>query len=296
MEPKTLTEDVWEPACVARHIGLWMVEPMWFQSAVAAVKAGLFQVQRTEPSGRELYAVDRSGIATIGIIGSTMKGDSKHGGTNTLRTRRAVRAASADKDVRGTLLHIDSPGGKADGTAELANDVWQANRLKPVYAHIEDVGASAAYWAASQARRITATPTSQIGSIGTVAVVEDTSGKAEAEGVKVHVVASGPLKGAFMDGAPVTEEQLDHARDLVTQLTGHFMQGVARGRNMPIGKVRDAADGGRVYLAADAQAVGLIDAVSTLDEAISFIRRDLRGLEQRGQRMKTKLAAAEVGA
>lgn len=294
MEPKILTEDVWEPACVARHIGPWMVEPKWFCDAVAAIKAGLFQVQDTEPSESKLYTVDRAGIASVGIIGSMMKGDSKHGGTNTLRTRRAVRRASVDEDARAILLRVDSPGGKADGTEELANDIRLASLQKPIYAHVEGFGASAAYWVASQARKVTATPTSQVGSIGVIAVIEDSSGKAEAEGIKVHVLSSGSLKSAFVGGAPVTDEHLDYARDLVNKLTGYFMRGVSKGRNMSIAKVRDAADGGRVYLAADAQAVGLIDAVSTLDEAIAFIRRDLRTSEKRGQRMKAQLAKAEI--
>jgi signal peptide peptidase SppA len=270
-----------------------MVEPKWFCDAVAAVKAGLFQVQDTEPSGWKLYTVDRAGIATTALIGSMMKGDSKYGGTNTLRSRRAIRKAVADEDVRAILLHIDSPGGTVAGTGELANDIRQANTQKPVYAHIEDTGASAAYWVASQARRVTATPTSQIGSIGTVAVVEDTSGAAKASGIEVHVVASGPYKGAFVDGAEVTEEHLDYLRELVRSMNGHFLRGVSKGRSMPIGEVRNIADG-QVHLAAEAQALGLIDAVSTLDEAIAYIRRDLRASEKRSQRMKTQVAKAQV--
>ena len=291
MDLKILTDDTpWEPACMARHIGPWMVEPKWFTDTVAAVKAGLFQVQETEPPESSLYALGRDGIATIGIIGSMMKGDSKFGGTNTLRTRRAVRRAVSDQDVKAVMLHIDSPGGMVAGTGELANDVRQANTQKPVYAHIEDTGASAAYWVASQARRITATPTSEVGSIGVVAVVEDSSGAAEMEGIKVHVVASAPLKGAFADGAPVTSEQLDYLKGLVRELNSHFLAGVSKGRGMPIAAVREVADG-RVHLAANALAMGLIDAVSTLDEAVKFVRTDLR----KAQKMRQKVRVAQAG-
>ena len=76
-----------QASCVARHIGLWMVETTWFAGAVAAAKAGAFQVQRVEPNQEALYTSDQGGIASIAMIGPMMKGPSKFGGTDTVRTR-----------------------------------------------------------------------------------------------------------------------------------------------------------------------------------------------------------------
>ena len=292
MEPITINDPTFERACIARHLGPWMVEPHWFGKAVGLIKAGMFQVQETEPSEFKLFTLDRTGVATIPMIGPMMKGDSKYGGTNTLRTRRAVRRATADGDVKSIMLHIDSPGGTVSGTAELANDVRQANQRKPVFAHIEDVGASAAFWVASQARRITATPTSEVGSIGTVAVVEDSSEAAGAEGVKVHVISTGAFKGAFADGAPVTDEHLDYLKELVGDLNKHFLAGVSRGRGLSIAKVRESADG-RVFLAAEGQERGLIDAVGTIDDATRNIRREAGRIQQASRGRAIALARAK---
>lgn len=292
METRTVIDTIpWERDCVARHIGPWMVEPHWFNAAVSAVKAGMFQVQETEPSDQRLFTIDHAGIASIGIIGATMKGDSKFGGTNSIRTRQAVRVAADDNSVKAIMLHIDSPGGTAAGTAELANDVRLAGARKPVFAHIEDLGASAAFFVASQAHRITATPTSRIGSIGSVAILQDTSGAAEAAGIKVHVISTGDFKGAFVDGAPITEEHLEDAKREIVELNGHFLKAVSRGRGMSMAEVREVADG-RVHIAANAMAMGLIDAVSTVDEALAFIRNDLNKARASQRKMAVSMAQA----
>src|SRR5690606_13420747 len=184
-------------------------EPHWFTQAVSAINAGTFTA-RVPESGRvddRTYAV-HNGIAVINIAGPMMKGGSSFGGASTVRTRRDIRQAVADDAVSGIMLHIDTPGGTVAGAADLAAEVREARRKKPVRAHISDLGASAAYWIASQAESITANETALIGSIGAVAVVQDTSGMAEKAGITVHVLSTGKHKGAFAPGSKVTEEQL----------------------------------------------------------------------------------------
>lgn len=293
-----LDEIPMEPACIARHIGPWMVQTSWLSAAVAAAKEGYYAwrgLSVAHTGGPEfgiLYSVDNDGIATIPVAGPMMKADSKHGGTNTLRTRRAIRLSAVDTTVKARLMLIDSPGGTVAGAGEVADDARTSNAIKPIYAHIEGTGASAAYWLASQARRVTATPTSEIGSIGTVAVVEDSSEAASMAGIRVHVISSGAHKGEFIEGAPVTEEQLTELQVQVNAVNAHFLEGVKSGRNMPIAKVRAVADG-RVFIAAKAREMGLIDDVATIDEAIKMIQRDLRGAERRQAEAQRRTSESE---
>lgn len=277
--------------CAAQHMGPWMVEPKWFTQAVAAVKAGTFRpVARPAASGEvkadnghvfevagdaiyTLYWIE-GGIARVPFSGQVTKADSSFGGVNSTRTRRAIRKAVHDDRVDSILLHVDSPGGTVAGTGDLAADVAAADAIKPVYAYIEDLGASAAYWVASRARKVFANPTALVGSIGTVAVVEDTSGKAEKEGVRVVVVSTGPFKGAFADGAPVTEEQVADLRREVEQLNEHFLSGVMSGRGMTREALLKVADG-RVFIAEEALQLGLIDAVSSFDAVVSAISQEV---------------------
>ncbi len=78
-------------------------------------------------------------------------------------------------DIKAVFLDIDSPGGTVAGTPELAAAVASLNERKPVYAFSSGLMCSAAYWIASQARAIYATPSAQVGSIGVVQAVIDNS-------------------------------------------------------------------------------------------------------------------------
>jgi ClpP class serine protease len=79
-----------------------------------------------------------------------------------------LQKALDDPAVSSIVLNIDSPGGQAGGINELAGMIREAGEQKPVQAYIGDLGASAAYWLASSATKITVDATAQIGSIGVV--------------------------------------------------------------------------------------------------------------------------------
>ena len=184
------------PTCFASHLGVWMMEPKYLQQAVALIQQGLYpsKAEVVQTAGGGYYNKTEGGVAIVRINGSITKGQSKFGGTSSVAVRQAIRSARADADVGGILLAIDSPGGQVAGTAELADEIAATAEEMPLHAHIEDLGASAAYWAAAGANRITSNRMAEIGSIGVYGVVVDTSGAMEREGVKVHVISTGDYR------------------------------------------------------------------------------------------------------
>lgn len=214
------------------------------------------------------YRVD-SNVAVIGLAGSLMKQTSSlSSGTSTVMVRKKIRAAVRNPDVHGILLLIDSPGGTVAGTFELADDIAAAAKQKPLWSYCEDLCASAAYWIGSQAERVYANTTAIVGSIGTYAVVHDYSAAAAKEGIKVHVVKAGDMKGAGTPGTEITAEQLADWQARVNELNEFFIAGVASGRRMSPDQARKLADG-RVYVGTAAKNAGLIDGVQTLDQTFS---------------------------
>lgn len=213
-------------------------------------------------------------IAIVSITGTLMKSvGSMSAGTSTVAARRAIRKALADPDITGILLGIDSPGGTVSGTADLAAEVAAAAKQKPTWAFIEDLGASAAYWVASQASRVYANnETALVGSIGTLVVVYDYSGAAAKEGIKALVFGTGPLKGAGTPGSVVTDEQQAYFRNLVNDSQQSFDAAVSAGRRLSAAKLADARTGG-VFSAREALAKGLIDGVQSLDSTLSGLAR-----------------------
>jgi protease-4 len=211
-------------------------------------------------------------VAVIDLTGKLMKqAASMGGGTSTVQARRDIRAAANDDNVSAILLRIDSPGGTAAGTQELAQEIAAAGKGKPVWAYVDDMAASAAYWAASQADRIIANATAIVGSIGTYGVVQDLSGAAAMQGVKVHVIRAGAHKGAGTPGTEITAEQLQDMQRIVDGLNAHFLSGVQAGRGNKIANLEEIADG-RAWLAADAKQMGLIDEIGSFDIALSKLQ------------------------
>lgn len=273
------------PKCWHNHTGPWLVLASWLNTMLSMVRAGTVPIRAQMPDGSgdpgPGYTL-MNGVAVIDLAGPLMKFDSKFGGTNTVKARQAIRAAVADPQASSILLHVDSPGGSVAGTAELAADVKAADGVKPVHAHIDDLGASAAYWIASQARKITANAMAMVGSIGTLLVIEDTSKVMDAAGIKVHVLSTGPFKGAGTDGAPVTPDQLAYMQSLVDGMNAGFLTAVADGRQMDKKSLAAVADG-RVWLAKEAKSLGLIDAVDSMDAVVGAMATKYAG--RKGPRM-----------
>src|SRR5262245_25294579 len=115
--------------------GPWSIEPTRFQKmldiALAADLNKLAQDQKEMAQkgvpGPPPYEMLADGIAGIRLDGPMTKYDSSFsslfGGVSTVRTRRAVRDAMADPNVKGIMLIFDSPGGTVAGTSDLADDV-----------------------------------------------------------------------------------------------------------------------------------------------------------------------------
>jgi len=131
--------------------------------------------ERQKKDDIELTTITRGGIMVIPMEGTMMKGVSSFGGVSTVQIRRVLRMAASNSQVKGILLRADSPGGTVAGTDELAEEIKVIGQIKPIRTHVEGLMASAMFWVGSQSSRVTASKTSQIGSLGTVAVVNDLS-------------------------------------------------------------------------------------------------------------------------
>ena len=265
-------------ARIEEYAGLWAYEPTRFAHAwqVYTQTDWARHMAAAQPSrGASVeYVAGRSGkVAIIKATGTLMKAASSTGGTSTIQIRRDIRAASADKEVSAILLAIDSPGGTVAGTSDLAADVASARRSKPVWAHIDDLGASAAYWIASQADAVFAnSETALVGSIGTIMTVYDLSKNAEKEGVRAMVFATGPLKGAGTPGTEITSEQAEYFQAMVEESQRSFDNAVMRGRGMSASELA-AVRTGAVFSAARAKDLRLIDGIRSMDDTLEAIAK-----------------------
>jgi len=265
-------------------MGLWLCQDSWLAATVRAIQSGTLKAAEAADApmmdDTGSLTVTEDGIAVLSLIGPLMKGQSKFGGTSSVGARIQLRKALADDDVRAILLAIDSPGGHVAGTKDLADEIAAAQ--KPEFAQIDDLAASAALWIASQADQVFANATALVGSIGTYMVVYDSSEAFEREGVKVHVISTGDLKGAMVEGSKITKAQLAAEQELVNDINDFFVNAMADGRDLSREAIEDIADG-RVWIAAKAQKLGLIDGIQTFPQTLETIRRQISGQRSNGR-------------
>lgn len=198
------------------------------------------------------------------------------GSTSTQRFSAALRDALADETVGAILIDIDSPGGSVYGVSELAEEIYQARGKKTVVALANSLAASAAYWIGASATEFYVTPGGEVGSIGVWMAHEDWAKNIEEMGVKVTLISAGKFK---VEGNPyeaLPAEARDFMQSRVNDYYGAFTKGVARGRNVAIGSVRDGMGQGRVLGADAALTEKMVDGIATFDEVVKKMQRDLR--------------------
>lgn len=189
-----------------------------------------------------------------------------------------LAAAMADEQVSSVVLAINSPGGTVFGTAELAADIAEAGKTKPIVVHGANLVASGGYYLAAGASAILADPTAMIGSVGVYVPLWDFTGWYEAFGVKVDLVKTGALKGAGHEGTPWTPEQRAHEQEIVDDYFAAFKAHVLAHREI------DAAHmTGGVYVAARALEYGFIDQLGSLDDAVRLAADLGEGVKQNAQ-------------
>lgn len=174
-----------------------------------------------------------------------------------------------DDGISSIILDVDSPGGSSDMIHETGELIASAD--KPVYAIANGMAGSAAYWLASQADKLYATPSGSVGSIGVYSVHEDQSAKDALEGKRFTFISAGEHKTEGNPHEPLTEEAREFRQKHVDSLYDDFLNVVASGRNTTAKKVKSDFGGGRMFRPNAALEVGMIDGVRSFDSLVSEV-------------------------
>lgn len=216
----------------------------------------------------ERYAVQR-GLAVVPVRGMITPNSAmleKYLGWTTCHGIEATcRDLAANDDVAAAVLALDSPGGFVVGVQGAAAAVRALNAVKPVYALVHPLAASAAYWIASGARSISITPGSMVGSIGVLANSSAAIG-AGSDGYQDFEIASRNARAKRPD--PSTESGRAEIQRAIDAIEAGFHADVAAGRGVSVEELTraasvsdDPADGGAVFWGQEAVDRGLADTV-----------------------------------
>jgi len=181
---------------------------------------------------------------------------------------KQFRSHVADTNVKAIVMEFDSPGGQTGGLDEFAQEIFESRDAKPIIAQVNSLAASAAYYLASQAHEVVASPSSRAGSIGVYAVHDDISEMLRAKGINRTIIASGPNKAAVNFG-PLSDEARDKIARDVSFANDQFVKAVARGRGVSQKAVNENMGGGDVFNPPDLLKRNMADRIAPIKDTLA---------------------------
>jgi ClpP class serine protease len=246
----------------------WAIQPAMLETIAAIARRENESVEAVEARlGRKLQntrqVVLRDRAAIIPIVGPVFRYANLFtdisGATSLDVLARDFTAAVESPEVKTIILAIDSPGGQANGIAEMAAMIRAAE--KDVIAYVDGTAASAAYWLASAADRVVLSKTAMVGSIGAVLSLSTAKDKNTVE----IVSSQSPNKRPDV----TTDQGRGQIQQLIDALAQVFVDDVAAYRKTSVDTVLARFGQGAMFIAADALSRGMADEISTLETLIA---------------------------
>ncbi len=181
---------------------------------------------------------------------------------------KLIKKADANTDVVAILLEINSPGGTAVASAEIADALLKSNKTSVAW--IREAGASGAYWIATATDHVVASPMSITGSIGVIASYIEFSGTLNRYNASYQRLVSGKLKDMGSPWKKISDEEEEVLQTGLDLIRNEFVNAVAENRGLSVEAVDEIADG-RFYIGRQALELGLIDQLGGKDEAVAWI-------------------------
>lgn len=215
------------------------------------------------------YEFSENKIAVVYAVGDILPGkqnpNNQIGSTTFIKN---LKLAQNDADVKAIVVRINSPGGSAFASDEIAHEILNCKKVKPVIVSFGDVSASGGYYMGCVGDSIFALPNTITGSIGVFALLPNTQELfGDKLGLKYETVELGDISAGWRPDRALNDKEKAMMQTMINAIYDDFIGTVAMGRKMTREQVAALAEG-RVYSAIDAKKLGLIDGFGGLDRAI----------------------------
>lgn len=261
---------------------MWLGTQHSLEAAIAALGA-MAAFTGTMPEEEEELPHNLSiqgDVAVVRIAGPLINSDTPYAryfGVSTYNDiRTALIAAVGRQGVKSILLDISSGGGAVAGVEDTANLIRKIDKqIMPVYACTDGVMASAAYWLGSSARKVYASSTAVVGSVGVMQVHQENTAMLEKMGVKTTVMRAGEFKSLANPHEPLSAAARNQAEGHLQAIYGVFIGHVADCRGVTVDHADSTMGQGREFVGRAALVAGLIDGVESFDGVMSKVQASL---------------------
>lgn len=233
---------------------------------VVSLKSYAKSIRKNEKAGDKIAVVYAVGNINDG------KGDNDQGIYSDSFVKD-FRKAYQNKDVKAIVLRVNSPGGSALASEVIWHEIEQAKKAgKKVVTSMGDYAASGGYYISCNSDFIIAQPNTLTGSIGVFGMIPSIQNTLKNKlGVTIDGVKSNEHSDFLSGYRALDAAEVDVMQQNVEQTYALFTKRVADGRKMTVAAV-DSIGQGRVWSGKDALAIGLVDELGSLADAIDKAR------------------------
>lgn len=182
--------------------------------------------------------------------------------------------ALKNKNIKGIVLRVNSPGGSALASALINNKIKEVNKVKPVYVSIGGIAASGGYYISADAKKIFADKGSLTGSIGVVSLIPNIKKLVEKIDINIEELKKGEYADIYSLTNEVTKDKLDKIYASNLKVYDEFLNVVSEGRDLNREYVHSIAQG-KVWLGEEAFELKLVDKIGGMEDTISNLAKDL---------------------
>ena len=184
----------------------------------------------------------------------------------------ALEGLREDPNVRAVVLRLDSPGGTLAAAESIHRELQRLDAKKPLVVSIGGRATGGGYMLAATGRAIYADAGSTVGEIGVFLPKLDLSGLLRNLGISVDARKRGRRAEAGRWWRTFEGEERAALQSRLDQSYRRIIEDIAQGRGMSTGEV-EALAAGRPWSGERAVAVGLVDRIGGLRDAVSHARR-----------------------
>jgi protease-4 len=177
-----------------------------------------------------------------------------------------LKSAFEDNGAQAVVLRINSPGGSPVQSGIVNDEIkrLKAKHQKKVYAVVEEMCASGAYYIAAAADEIYVDKASIIGSIGVLMDSFGFTGTMEKLGVERRLLTAGENKAMLDPFSPRNEKHEAYAKAMLDQIHRQFIAVVKEGRGQRLKEAPETFSG-LFWNGEEAVKLGLADHFGNLD-------------------------------
>ena len=189
-----------------------------------------------------------------------------------------LRKYRDSKNIKGILIHIDSPGGVVGPSQEIYSEILKVREelQKPVVVVSGAVVASGAYYVAVAADKVITSSGTILGSIGVIMEFANLEKLYNWAKIKRYSIKAGRLKDAGADYREMTSEERNYLQGVADEILAQFKEAVGKNRKMDQSLLDQYADG-RIFTGSMAVKLGFADQVGDQSDALKIVG-ELAGL------------------